>query len=120
MKQSFNSITLAGTDILANIYTAAFTVISGMIIDDITEKLGIKYYTSSTSPITDIAFRITKTGTNTPTYRAAIFGNTYSAATNGTPDLTNQLSGWASFTPSATGWTNLQTLATDSGNLTIN
>lgn len=96
----------------------SFSVQTNMLIDATNEKIAIKYYPSATSPITDIAARISVTG-NPGSFKFGVFANTYASVATGTPDDTTQLGDWSTtFDLAATGWTSLLALATNTGNLT--
>lgn len=97
-------------------FGTVFTDATSMVLDASTEKLGIIYYPSTTSPITDIDVRLNITGAP-GNFSIGVFADSSRA-----PNDAAQLGGYtASFAaPGADGWTGLRALTSNTGNLTIN
>jgi hypothetical protein len=90
------------------------SLVTGMIIDASTEKIGFKYYPMTTSAVTGCDLRVTRTGTP-GNFRIGVFSDS-----SGSPNDAAQLGGYSSnWTPgSGSGWIGAQTLSTNTGALT--
>lgn len=91
--------------------------LSNLTMDADTERLGYKYFPATTSPITDIDVYVTPTGTVTDSNFILRVETDSSDTPSGTllGTATPEFAG-----PSAGGYIGLKTLATNTGNLTLN
>jgi hypothetical protein len=115
---SLNSLQLFAYSSVRNVFNA-FNDTSGMILANTTQKLGIQYFPSTTSPITHVDFRQNVAG-GTPaseTYKIGVFADSGRA-----PDDATQLGTYTSgfVGVNTDGWVGMKALGTNTGNLTLN
>lgn len=95
----------------------SWTDATGIVLDGATEKIAFKYYPSTTSAITDVDVRLNVVG-NPGNFRTGVFAHD---ATNNAPNDAAQLGTYSGdWDLAADGYTGLQTLATNTGALTLN
>jgi hypothetical protein len=98
--------------------TYAIASASNMVLNASGEMLGIRYWPESTSPITDVDLGVALTGTS-PNFTIGV----YAEASGEIPDTatpTQLGTDTPAFAWSASGFSGLKTLGTNTGNLTIN
>lgn len=112
---AFNTIPLCPQWMSQNM--TGFVAPTAMNLDASNEKLGIKYYPSTTSPITGIDMVFLIIGAP-GSFRIGVFSDS-----SDVPNDAGQLGGYSGTfaAPAASGsWIGIQTLASNTGNLTIN
>jgi hypothetical protein len=95
------------------IVTTSLSAVSTMRVDATGEKIAFRYIPQITSPIESVNIRLGVTGT-TAKVRVGVF-----ASAGGYPDNSTQLGGYSTEITPSTGWTGLQALSSNTGDLTV-
>lgn len=112
-----NIYTLAPDFLQNNTSLFAFTDASGMVLDAATEMIAYKYYPATTSPIEAVDIRATLVGTS-PMFKVGVYADASDIPDTATP--TQLGTDTPEFSWPATGFSGIQTLASNTGNLTVN